>query len=167
MRTATASVILLGVAWSGLYLMLAHGGHAPGSDRGLIVDGADYYRWAAMWALPTVLVLWQVFARTAFFVAGRLGGTGDSAATVEALGHTFALPLCVCLILPELILLTIFGHDAMKWSVRIAGPTAAFTLLFLSTRAVRRVHGLSVVRALSAVLAGWIAQSFVMMTLLR
>ncbi|MFT7623696.1 MAG: hypothetical protein ACI9WU_002879 [Myxococcota bacterium] len=167
MRSAVASVLGLGAAWSSLYAALAAGGHAPSSDRGLFVSADSYYQVAIILILPTVVLLWQILGRVSCVVGYRLGGRCGYPNVLAALGPAWALPILLLFIVPDFVVLGTLGFDALGPSMRYYAPLVPLVILAACTHRMAAATSLSYGRAFIAVLAGLMAQSIPAALLIR
>ncbi|MEM9191655.1 MAG: YIP1 family protein [Myxococcota bacterium] len=120
-RRAFFVVLAGGLGWAGLYLMLALGGEAP-SRVLLPIDRGHYYFFEALMIGPWLVGLWLVGAELSLRVGRWLGGDGSRGAVRAVLAPAQAVPLLLCLVLPETLAYLAFGFPGLGKVARVAGP---------------------------------------------
>jgi len=163
---AARSVLTCGGVWAGFCLLLWRDGHAP--SRVLVpLPSANYYLAQALFVVPLLLVCWAVLSVVAHFLARALGGRGALRATFATLGASYAVPLLLAFVLPDLVVYASFGFEALGKLVRVTGIVLVAWELMLATWAVEVVHGLRRRRALPVALVALSFQAALGATFLR
>ena len=160
-------VLLLAALYTGLMARLAVGGHVPGATHGLPFSAASYYGWATLYVAPLCVGLWVILARVAHAAARRMGGTASPAETLAALAPAFGFPLALLFVLPDLVVLEVWGHAALAPAMRFYAPVAVLVVWVGCARQVSRAHHLSPARGLGAATLGLLAQALPAAFLLR
>jgi len=156
-KAGLGPVLLAGAAWAAFSAVLAAGGYAP-SRPAPMIDGSVHYLAQSFFVTPLFLLAWAVMSATSAFVARRYGASTSAAMLAAPLGFAYGVPLVVAWALPDAILFSIVGFDALGPLVRIIGPFTALYMASLSALAVRSATALPWPRAIVTALAGLVAQ---------
>lgn len=149
-------VVLTGLAYAALFAALAAGGHAPSMTRGLPVAAADYYRVAALYVAPLLVVGAWIFGA----VATRLAGVRPTA----GLRVAYAAPILVLFVVPDAIALALAGHEALGQIVPVTGGLTVLAIWGHGALALKAAGGR---RAVLAAAVGLFVQALVVAPLLR
>ena len=157
-RSGASAIALLGIAWSALLILLWSGGHAP-SVVLLPIAPDSYYVVQALLMLPVLTGLWWIHAEVAHRLCRAAGGSGAEGGVRTALGFTYAAPMLVAHVLPELVAYVAGGFELMATVGRVSLPLAALWVWALSAAALRVAHGVKLPVAIGAALAGLLLQA--------
>ncbi len=163
-----SAALLLGLAYATLYGWLAADGHQPSMTRGLPMAAESYYRAAALFALPLVLALTALVVLTVHILGNRSAKTiAPTRVAVHVFGLTYAAPLLVAYLIPDLVAYGIFGFDALGTLIRYSGMVAVIWVAVLTFGNIRAVYGVRPVRAALTTLAAALLQGIPAALLLR
>lgn len=160
MRRAAWAIVGAGALWALLCLKLGLDGHAP-SVTLVPIPKRHYYLAQAAFVVPLLLALWGLCTIVAQRVAERLAGAGTLHDTARGMAPALALPIVVCIVLPDLFVYLSLGFGALAKALSVTAPAAAIASVVLATRAVRKAHALATSRAFVAALSGVLTQAFV------
>ena len=144
-RRAALAIVLLGLAWAGLYTWLAVDGRAPTFTRWLPTQADRYYGVARLYVAPLLVVLWLFGGQLAHVLCGQRAPLG---ASLSVLGFALAVPFSVALLIPDLTVYGFNGQIGMTEAIRVTGPIALLWALGLTALGLRTLHRLSRGRAL-------------------
>lgn len=163
---AALAVLAAGALWSVFSLVLASQGHAP--SRVLVpIAREHYYAAQALFVLPLLALQWAVCSLVSFRSARALGGAGSFDETLRLLGFALGLPLLLLFLLPDVVCYALSGFASLGKLVRVTAPLTFVVSTWAAARGLRRVHGLSRLRALAAASVGVLAQAALGAPLLR
>jgi hypothetical protein len=160
-------VLLLAGLYTVLMARLSQGGHVPGATHGLPFPAESYYDWATLYVAPLCVGLWVILAQVAYVAARRMGGTASRAETLAALAPAFGFPLALLFVLPDLVVLELWGHAALAPAMRYYAPVALLMVWAGCARQMSRAHGISAARGLGAASLGLLVQALPAAVLLR
>lgn len=164
--TAALGVSAAGALWALLSYLLWRAGHAP-SRTPVAAWRESYYLMQAVVVVPTLLTCWAVLGAVAQVLAKKLGGSGSLRTMLTCLAPSFAIPLVLAFVVPDLIVFLSFGFDALGKLVRFSGLVLVVWELALASLAVETVHGLSRGRAALVAFVALLAQALLGASVLR
>ncbi|MRG95752.1 hypothetical protein [Polyangium spumosum] len=164
------SVMLVLGATHGLFSLLLYlSGHAP--RFGLPgLDPGRHYLFQALFAVPLYLVLFWIGGGVAHALARRLsasGGAGSRGASLAVFGVSYAAPMMLLFLLPDIVVHLAFGFSAIGKAMRYYAPLAAIGCLILGTMGLSRAHHLPTRTALLSAFVGFLTQAVVGALFLR
>lgn len=140
-------LLMTAVVWAGFCLVLAHAGHDP------------WYRLQAA-LLPFWLVgAGELYARLAGVIARRLGSEVDRGVSLR---RSLAWPILLGFVLPDIIVYTVWGFDALFPAMLVYGGLTVLVSLGWGVWAMRLG-----VRGALAVVPAWFAQAVFCALVLR
>lgn len=154
-------VLLLGLAYAAFSVALAIGRAAP--KRALLpIPLEHYYAVQAGFVAPLFAVLTALHTAVVRHVATERARAhrafGDS---WVVLGNAYAWPLLALFVVPDALVFSLFGFDALAPAMRWYGPAAMVGVLVLSTLRAREHLSMSGGRAFGAALLGLVVQALV------
>lgn len=180
-QTGLIAILGLGILYTLTCVGLYAGGAEPLAPPALPIAVREYYRWLALFTIPTFLAIWLAFSLTAHRVAHVFGGRGNLRPLLDGTGIGLALPVFVTMWLPETVmaialLLGIVDWTTMSgwqhvpaWKIFNDGRQylGGAWMLVLVTVAIRLAEGVSWGRAACASLAGLIPASAISYLVIR
>jgi len=156
---------LLGSTYSLFSVLLHRSGAVPRAVL-IPIDPQHYYLAQAIFVGPLFVLLAFVFT----FVTRALAGDRSDVSlrrAFEALAPTYAWPLLVLFVLPDLVVFLAAGHAALAPAMRYYAPLAPLAIIAFATASARKLFGVGVLRAALATTAALFAQALVGAPLLR
>ena len=156
LNVAHWAVLVWGATYSALYTALAIGGHAPTMRKALPVEAEVYYGWAAVYVVPLCFALtWLVGA-----VGDRCAGGSSKGWRfgVRTLGVAYVAPLFWWFVVPDLIVFSVAGFDALPMAMRVTAPAALLVVLFRTYSIIRVAYDVGRGRAVVMMLGSAMAQ---------
>lgn len=167
LKFAIASVGALGICHTILLLQLAADGHQPSSAKMLPTEAGNYYQLAAYYISALYFVLWGIFTGTIRQLIPAEKQRQNSRQLWTQVGCAYAIPLTMCMIVPEIIVYQLWGHAALKYTFLIGGLITVILQNTLITISVKRLHSVSTTRALGVTLVGYFCQALPATMLIR
>ncbi|MDI1448536.1 YIP1 family protein [Polyangium sp. 6x1] len=161
-REGRSVMLVLGALHGAFSLLLFLEGHAP--RFGIPGLGRErHYLFQAILAVPLYLVLWHIGGAVAHAIARRAsppGGEGSrQAASLAVFGVSYAVPMTLLFIVPDIAVDFALGFSAIGKAMRYYAPLAAAGCLALGTIGLSRAHHLPKRTAFLAALAGFVTQA--------
>lgn len=151
------SVFFLGLAWSGLLLVLWQGGHQP-TVHFLPISPEHYYGVQAIFMPFILLGLWWVFGQVVLILSPQNSALRSQ--TRGALGLAYAAGMLIH-VGAELGAYTWGGFDALRTVARVSFGVAALYTWGLGALALCVIHSVAWPRAILVTFLGLLAQAIV------
>jgi hypothetical protein len=156
-QLAWPCVGLLGVLYAAFSLMLHRAGITARAVW-LPIEPQRYYLAQAVFVVPLLAASCWLFVAIAWALSGARRAASLPRA-FQLLGVTWALPVLVLFLVPDLAVYLVAGHAALAPAMRVYGPLAPLGIVVASALALRGAFAVPRGRAVAAVVAALIAQA--------
>lgn len=164
-RFAWICLGVLGMAWA-LFSWRLHSEGIAARAVVLPIEPADYYRVQAFFVGPLLVAAAALFTALAWALSGarRVAPFGEA---FQLLALSWAVPVLVLFVIPDLAVYTFAGHAALAPAMRIYGPLAPLAIVVTSTLALRDAYQVPAGRGVASTFAALVVQTVVCAIALR
>ena len=157
------SIIAAALVWSFFSWWLSFHGHEPGG-RSLF---SDQYRTQSLLLTPIMLISWLIFSHLLWKVFFKEADLASRARWFCTAGNTLASGYFFCWILPDVLVYTVWGFDALRYIVPILPIATTGFVLWRTTQSIAKRCKIGLLRLLGWTLAAWTVQAIPILLFVR